>query len=76
MTHAAAPELLEVVDLEVRYGAIRAIKGISFHVGEGEIVALIGPNHQEFALVVGGAVQAVRTIEHEDLEGAHPVLPN
>jgi branched-chain amino acid transport system ATP-binding protein len=44
MTHAAAPEMLEVVDLEVRYGAIRAIKGISFHVSEGEIVALLGAN--------------------------------
>jgi branched-chain amino acid transport system ATP-binding protein len=28
----------------VRYGAIRAIKGISFHVSEGEIVALLGAN--------------------------------
>jgi branched-chain amino acid transport system ATP-binding protein len=36
--------LLDVEDLEVRYGAIRAIKGISFHVNEGEIVALLGAN--------------------------------
>jgi branched-chain amino acid transport system ATP-binding protein len=36
--------LLEVADLEVRYGAIAAIKGISFTVGEGEIVALLGAN--------------------------------
>ncbi len=44
MSHAAAAELLEVFDLVVRYGAIRAIKGITFHVGEGEIVALLGAN--------------------------------
>ena len=36
--------LLDVVDLHVRYGAIAAIKGISFHVREGEIVALLGAN--------------------------------
>jgi branched-chain amino acid transport system ATP-binding protein len=36
--------LLDVVDLQVRYGAITAIKGISFHVGDGEIVALLGAN--------------------------------
>ncbi|MCW2784101.1 MAG: transporter ATP-binding protein [Marmoricola sp.] len=36
--------LLEVDDIEVRYGAIRAIKGISFHVDEGEVVALLGAN--------------------------------
>ncbi|MEP6851532.1 MAG: ABC transporter ATP-binding protein [bacterium] len=36
--------LLEVRDLEVRYGAIRAIKGISFDVGQSEIVALLGAN--------------------------------
>jgi branched-chain amino acid transport system ATP-binding protein len=36
--------LLDVVDLQVRYGAITAIKGISFHVQEGEIVALLGAN--------------------------------
>jgi branched-chain amino acid transport system ATP-binding protein len=36
--------LLDVVDLQVRYGAITAIKGISFSVREGEIVALLGAN--------------------------------
>jgi branched-chain amino acid transport system ATP-binding protein len=36
--------LLDVEDMEVRYGAIRAIKGISFHVEDGEIVALLGAN--------------------------------
>ncbi|MDT4917513.1 MAG: branched-chain amino acid transport system ATP-binding protein [Pseudonocardiales bacterium] len=36
--------LLEVDTIEVRYGAITAIKGISFTVGEGEIVALLGAN--------------------------------
>jgi len=36
--------LLEVKDLVVTYGVIRAIKGISFSVEEGEIVTLIGAN--------------------------------
>ena len=36
--------LLEVKDLEVRYGMIQAIKGISFEVNEGEVIALIGAN--------------------------------
>ncbi len=36
--------LLEVRDLEVNYGLIKAIKGVSFEVNEGEIVALIGAN--------------------------------
>ncbi len=42
-TETSAP-LLEVADLEVRYGAIAALKGINFTVREGEIVALLGAN--------------------------------
>jgi len=36
--------LLEVENLSVHYGAIRALKGISFRVAAGEVVALIGAN--------------------------------
>ena len=35
---------LEIKDLQVFYGKIEAIKGISFHVNQGEIVTLIGAN--------------------------------
>ena len=36
--------LLEVKNLTVRYGAVVALKNVSFNVDEGEIVAMIGPN--------------------------------
>lgn len=36
--------LLEIKDLEVYYGVIQALKGISFEVNSGEIVTLIGAN--------------------------------
>lgn len=36
--------LLEVENLSVYYGVIQALKGISFHVDKGEVVALIGAN--------------------------------
>jgi len=36
--------MLEVKDLSVYYGVIQALKGISFKVNEGEVIALIGAN--------------------------------
>jgi branched-chain amino acid transport system ATP-binding protein len=36
--------LLELKNLEVSYGGIQAVKGISLHVAEGELVTLIGAN--------------------------------
>ena len=36
--------LLEVRDLVVRYGAVEAVKGISFSVDEGQVVCLVGSN--------------------------------
>lgn len=39
-----AEPILQVENLEVYYGVIQALKGISFHVNQGEIVSLIGAN--------------------------------
>jgi branched-chain amino acid transport system ATP-binding protein len=36
--------MLRVMDVQVNYGAIRALKGVSLEVNEGEVVALIGAN--------------------------------
>ena len=36
--------MLTVDNLDVRYGEIRALRGISFHVAEGEVVTLLGGN--------------------------------
>jgi len=43
MGEGKAP-LLQVVDLVIHYGAIQALRGISFEAGEGEIITLIGSN--------------------------------
>lgn len=37
-------QILKVENINVYYGAIHAIKGISFHVNQGEVVTLIGAN--------------------------------
>src|SRR2546423_14154880 len=36
--------LLELEDVEARYGAIQALRGVSLAVGEGDVVALLGAN--------------------------------
>src|SRR5712691_9343238 len=36
--------MLELDGLEVRYGSVPAVRGLSLRVGQGEIVGLIGPN--------------------------------
>jgi ABC-type branched-subunit amino acid transport system ATPase component len=41
---SAGSAMLKVEDIVVRYGAISALKGVTFHVNEGEIVALLGAN--------------------------------
>ena len=41
---ADASEVLRVRDLVVSYGAVAALRGVSLHVGRGEVVALLGAN--------------------------------
>jgi ABC-2 type transport system ATP-binding protein len=36
--------IIEVVNLVKRYGAVEAVRGVSFLVGEGEVFGLLGPN--------------------------------
>jgi branched-chain amino acid transport system ATP-binding protein len=43
-TREPRPQLLEVKDLHVSYGAITALRGVSLSLGQGEVVALIGAN--------------------------------
>lgn len=53
--------LLEIKDLEVNYGVIKAIKGVSFDVNEGEIIALIGANGEGKTTIlhtITGLIQA------------------
>lgn len=38
------PPVLQVDDLRKHFGGIRAVDGVSFHVNEGEILGIIGPN--------------------------------
>lgn len=44
MSGPQEPPTLSVVDLEVRYGGVPAVRGLSFEVHPGEVVGLIGPN--------------------------------
>ena len=54
-----APALV-VEDLEVRHGAVTAVRGLSFEVGKGEIVGLIGPNGAGKSSTLHAIMGAVR----------------
>jgi branched-chain amino acid transport system ATP-binding protein len=69
---------LEVRDLVVRYGAIEALHGISFDVGAGEVVALIGANgagKTSTLAAISGIVRPARgtiRLAGRDLAGTPP----
>lgn len=64
--------LLEVRDLSVSYGGIRAVKGISFDVPKGEVVTLIGANgagkSSTLRAIVGLEKAAGGSIQFDDKE--------
>jgi branched-chain amino acid transport system ATP-binding protein len=74
--------MLVVDDIEVRYGAIRALKSVSFEVNAGEVVALLGANgagKTTTQKTVSGILRPVRgaiTFEGKRIDGipAHELI--
>lgn len=70
--------MLEVHDLRVEYGAIKAVKGISLTVGSGELVALLGANgagKSSTLLAIAGAITPAKgrvILDGEDITGLSP----
>ncbi len=70
--------MLEVKDLQVRHGAIRAVRGISLTVGAGELVALLGANgagKSSTLMCIAGALKAAGgtiRLDGRDLTSASP----
>ena len=49
--------MLEAIDLSANYGAVQAVRSVSFKVGPGEVLAVLGPNgagKSTLALLLGG----------------------
>lgn len=70
--------MLEIENLSVNYGTIRAVNGVSFSVGKGELVALLGANgagKSSTLMAIAGAIRAsggsVR-LEGRDILGSRP----
>ena len=70
--------MLEVNDLEVRYGAIRAVRGVSLKADKGELVALLGANgagKSSTLMCIAGALKAAGgaiRLDGEDVTSANP----
>ncbi|HLX30266.1 MAG TPA: ABC transporter ATP-binding protein [Casimicrobiaceae bacterium] len=71
--------LLEVADVRKTYGAIRAVDGVSFAVGQGEIVGVIGPNGSGKTTLFNSILGQIKPstgcvrFEGEDITGMSPL---
>ncbi|MGE0714279.1 MAG: ABC transporter ATP-binding protein [Alphaproteobacteria bacterium] len=70
---AAGADPLAVDGLHLRFGAVEALRGVGFRVGEGEIFGIIGPNgagKTSLLNVVSGTYRATAgTVRHFGVEG-------
>ncbi len=70
--------MIEVKDLHVRYGAVHAVRGVSFTVADGELVTLLGANgagKSSSILCMAGAIKAAAgqvMLDGEDMTLASP----
>jgi len=70
--------ILRVTDLTIHYGAIQALKGVSFEVSEGEIITLIGSNGAGKSTTLNGISNVIKksagSVEFngEDITGLAP----
>ena len=70
--------MLEINDLEVRYGAIRAVRGVSLKADKGELVALLGANgagKSSTLMCIAGALKAAAgsiRLDGQDVTSANP----
>lgn len=70
--------MIEVKDLHVRYGAVHAVRGVSFSVADGELVTLLGANgagKSSSILCVAGAIKAAGgqvLLDGQDVTAASP----
>src|SRR5690242_6778482 len=73
------PSFLEVKDVRKTYGAIKAVDGVTFSVGPGEIVGVIGPNGSGkttlFNSILGQIKPTSGSVEFcgEDITGMSPL---
>jgi len=70
--------MLDVRDLSVNYGTIRAVRGITFTVGKGELVSLLGANGAGKSSTIKAIAGALKTsagavtLEGRDITSANP----